>query len=124
MINVLRIKRATFYGYHGFFSEEQNLGGKFEADVDIYTDFQDASGHDNLKETVNYDRVYKYICKLALEKKYKLIETLAMNIANGLLLDFPRIDKVAVRVRKLNVPVGGYLDYVEAEVVKDREELQ
>ncbi|HEX2868447.1 MAG TPA: dihydroneopterin aldolase [Ignavibacteriales bacterium] len=123
MINVIRIKRATFYGYHGFFSEEQNLGGKFEADVDIYTNFQDASGHDNLKETVDYDKVYKYICSLALEQKYKLIETLAMHIADGLLRDFSRIEKIAVRVRKLNVPVGGYVDHVEAEVVKSREEI-
>ncbi|MCU7513169.1 MAG: dihydroneopterin aldolase [Ignavibacteria bacterium] len=123
MINVIRIKKATFYGYHGFFSEEQNLGGKFEADVDIYTNFLDASGHDSLKETVDYDKVYKYICKLALEKKYKLIETLAMHIADGLLTDFTKIEKVAVRVRKINVPVGGYVDYVEAEVVKGREEI-
>ena len=35
MQNIIKIKNATFYGYHGVRSEEQSVGGKFEADVDI-----------------------------------------------------------------------------------------
>ena len=35
MENIIRIKRATFYGYHGVMSEEQSVGGKFEADLDM-----------------------------------------------------------------------------------------
>ncbi|MDP4173140.1 MAG: dihydroneopterin aldolase [Bacteroidota bacterium] len=124
MINVIRIKKATFYAYHGVLSEEQSVGGIFEADVDMYTDFQLAAEHDNLKETVDYDRVYKFIYKLALEKKYKLIETLALRIADGILLNFLNVMKVAVRVRKNSVPVGGYVDCVEVEVIKERHELQ
>jgi dihydroneopterin aldolase len=39
------------------------------------------------------------------------------------LKNFDRIDKVAVRVRKNNPPLGGVADCVEAEVVKERHEL-
>ncbi|MGE5458544.1 MAG: dihydroneopterin aldolase, partial [Methanococcaceae archaeon] len=88
MLNIIRIKKAIFYGYHGAMSEEQSIGGKFEADVDLYTDFQKAAEHDNLKETVNYDSVYKFIYRLALEKKYKLIETLAVRITDGILENY------------------------------------
>lgn len=122
MINVIRIKKATFYGYHGVLTEEQNVGGKFEADIDLYTDFSDASKHDNLKETVDYDKVYKFVYKLALERKYHLIETLASRIADEILNTFDRVSKVAVRVRKHNVPVGGFVDYVEVEVIKEHGE--
>ncbi|MGE5680989.1 MAG: dihydroneopterin aldolase, partial [Bacillota bacterium] len=104
MLNIIRIKKATFYAYHGVLTEEQSVGGKFEADVDLYTDFQLAAEHDNLKETVDYDKVYKFIYKLALERKYKLIETLAVRIADGILSGFSHVQKVAVRVRKHNVP--------------------
>lgn len=118
-MNVIRIKKATFYGYHGVLSEEQSVGGKFEADIDLYTDFSAAAEHDNLKETVDYDKVYKFVYKLSLEKKYNLIETLATRIADEILEKFTRVKKVAVRVRKHNVPVGGFVDYVEVEVVKE-----
>ena len=70
MINIIRIKNAVFYAYHGALAEEQAIGGKYEADIDIYTDFSDAARDDMLKETVDYHKVYQYIYKLVLGKKY------------------------------------------------------
>ncbi len=119
MTNIIRLKNAVFYAYHGALKEEQSIGGKFEADVDIYTDFSEAAANDNLKLTINYDEVYKYINSLVHKKKLYLIETLATIIADGLLEKYPSIKKIAVRVRKRHVPVGGVIDYVEAEVIKE-----
>lgn len=119
MTSIIRIKKATFYAYHGVMTEEQQVGGKFEVDVDLYVDFTEAAEHDNLKETVDYNKVYKFICRLALERKYNLIETLASKIADSILTEFTKIQKIAVRVRKHNVPVGGFVDYVEAEIIKE-----
>jgi len=123
MQNIIRIKKATFYGYHGVRSEEQSVGGKFEADVDIYTDFSEAVKEDNLKKTVDYHEVYSFMYRLALEQKYYLIESLATKIADELLKNFAQITKVAVRVRKNNPPLGGVADCVEVEVVKEKSEL-
>jgi 7,8-dihydroneopterin aldolase/epimerase/oxygenase len=123
MINIIRIKRASFYGYHGVLTEEQNVGGKFEADVDIYTDFNTAATKDSLRETINYHDVYKLLYHLALEEKHYLIETLAAKVADKLLMSFPKIQKVAVRIRKNNPPLGGVADCVEVEIIKSRDEL-
>lgn len=123
MENIIRIKKATFYGYHGVRTEEQSVGGKFEADVDIYTDFSNAAKKDSLAETIDYHKVYKFLYKMALEQKYYLIESLAMKIADELLINFPTIIKIAVRVRKNNPPLGGVVDCVEVEVVKERKDL-
>lgn len=124
MLNIIRIKKAAFYAYHGVLSEEQSVGGKFEADVDIYTDFSEAAVNDNLKQTIDYDKVYKFMYKLALERKYYLIEALAMTIADEILKQFLQVQKIAVRVRKNNPPLGGVVDFVEVEVVKSREDLK
>lgn len=123
MENIIRIKKATFYGYHGVMSEEQSVGGKFEADVDIYTDFSKAAAKDLLHETIDYHKVYKFMYHLALEQKHYLIETLADKIADELLKKFSTINKIAVRVRKNNPPLGGVVDCVEVEVIKDRQDL-
>jgi len=124
MLNIIRIKKATFYGYHGVLSEEQSVGGKFEADVDIYTDFSKAAEKDSLNQTVDYEKVYKFMYQLALGQKYYLIEALAAKIADELLKKFSAIEKVAVRVRKNNPPLGGLVDCVEAEVIKERNEFK
>lgn len=123
MQNIIRIKGATFYGYHGVRSEEQSVGGKFEADVDIYTNFYDAAKHDSLQETIDYHKVYRFMYDLALEQKYYLIEALAMKIADELMIKFTAISKIAVRVRKNNPPLGGVTDCVEVEVIKERKDL-
>ena len=123
MQNIIKIRKATFYGYHGVRSEEQSVGGKFEADVDIYTDFSKAAKEDNLKETIDYHKVYTFVYHLALDQKYYLIEALAMKIADELLKEFIGIQKVAVRVRKNNPPLGGVVDHVEVEVIKERSEF-
>ena len=122
MQNIIRIRNAIFYGYHGVRSEEQRVGGKFEADVDIYTDFTEAAKEDSLEKTIDYHQVYSFMYHLALEQKYYLIEALANKIADELLNKFKRITKIAVRVRKNNPPLGGVVECVEVEVVKDREE--
>ncbi len=124
MLNIIRIKKAVFYAYHGVLSEEQSVGGKFEADVDIYTNFKDAATRDSLKQTIDYDKAYKFMYQLALEHKYYLIESLATKIADGLLSKFSHIEKVAVRIRKNNPPLGGVVDCVEVEVVKAREDFE
>ena len=123
MQNIIRIKKAVFYAYHGVLSEEQSVGGKFEADVDIYTNFQEAAKKDSLKQTIDYDKAYKFMYQLALEQKYYLIETLATNIADGLLNKFSHIEKVSVRIRKNNPPLGGVVDCVEVEVIKSRDDI-
>lgn len=120
MINIIRIKNATFYGYHGVSNEEQNVGSKFEADIDIYTDFSEAAIKDDLNKTVDYYKVYSFLNQFAVQHKYYLIEALAVEIADELLKQFDKILKVSVRVRKNNPPLGGVVDCVEAEVIKDR----
>jgi dihydroneopterin aldolase len=123
MENIIRIKRATFYGYHGVMSEEQSVGGKFEADLDMYTNFAEAAKKDSLHETIDYHKVYKVLYRLALEQKNYLIESVATKIADELLTKFTSIEKIAVRVRKNNPPLGGVVDCVEVEVIKERKDL-
>jgi dihydroneopterin aldolase len=119
-LNVIRLHNAVFYAYHGAVSDEQNLGGKFEFDVDMYCDLSAAVESDSLKKTVDYEKVYAYIQRTVLEKKYHLIEALANTIARGLLREFYNIERVIVRVRKAHPPVRGVVDHVEVEIAQHR----
>jgi len=120
-LSIVRIKNAVFYAYHGALKEEQSIGGKFEADVEMYFDFSAAAKNDDLRLTVNYVDVYKIINELIHQKRFNLIETLATEIADKLLIKIPLIEKLTVRIRKNSVPIGGLIDNVEAEVSKSNE---
>lgn len=119
-LDIIRLHNAVFYAYHGVLSDEQNLGGKFEVDVELHCDLSRGAKTDSLRQTVDYERAYDCVKKLVLGKKYFLLESLASTIASGLLNEFTKIQKVVVRVRKPSAPVKGVIDYVEVELARER----
>lgn len=119
-LNVIRIRNAVFYAYHGAMEDEQNLGGKFELDVDMECDLSAAAESDSLKRTVDYEKVYAFIREMVLAKKYYLLEALANSIGKGLIREFFNIERVKVRIRKPHPPVKGVVDYVEVEITQTR----
>ena len=118
--DIIRIKNASFYAYHGVASDEQNLGGKFEVDVEIFADLSAAAAHDSLKQTVDYEAVYATIQHTVTARKYYLIESLAHAIGKGILDQFSTVDEITVRIRKPHPPVKGVVDNVEVEVHTSR----
>ncbi len=118
--DVIRIRNAVFYAYHGVASDEQNLGGKFEIDVELSADLSSALENDDLKRTVDYEKVYGLVHSVVTSKKYFLLEALANTIAKGIMRSWPVVDSVVVRVRKPHPPVKGVVDYVEVEISEHR----
>jgi len=116
----IRIRNAVFYAYHGVASDEQNLGGHFEIDVDLRADLSAALESDDLRRTVDYEAVYAMIHKTVTAKKYYLLEALANTIAKGIMRAWPVVDSVTVRVRKPHPPVKGVVDHVEVEITETR----
>ena len=118
--DVIRLKNAVFYAYHGVLSDEQSLGGKFEVDVELHGDLHKGAKSDRLDDTVDYEKVYDCIRSSVLGKKYLLLEALAAAIIAGILQKFKRVQSVTVRVRKPNAPVKGVIDTVEVEMTRSR----
>jgi dihydroneopterin aldolase len=119
-LDIIRLQNAVFYAYHGVMSDEQNLGGKFEVDVELHCDLSDAKKSDTLHRTVDYEKVYGVMKEAVVGKKYFLIEALANTIAAKILEGFLDVQKVVIRVRKPGAAVHGIIDHVEVEVESER----
>ncbi len=118
-LSIIRLNNAVFYAYHGVLSDEQNLGGKFQVDVELHCDLSAGARSDNLKDTVDYERVYDCIRTIVVGRKFLLLERLGSEIGNGILTQFQKVERVVVRVRKPGAAVKGVIDHVEVEMSMD-----
>lgn len=119
-LDIIKLHNAVFYAYHGALTDEKNLGGKFEIDVELHCELSKAKKTDSLSETVNYEKVYSLMKNVVTEKKYNLIEALAHSISIGILEKFPNVIKTIVRVRKPGAPVHGVVDTIEVQIETER----
>jgi len=122
-MDVIRLKNMVFYGYHGVHESEKMLGGKFEVDLDIYKDLKKAGSSDDLKDTLNYEKVYRTVYNCINRNKFFLIEALAERISESIINKY-KTDRVVVRVRKPHAPVKGVLDTVEVEFDRTKKDYE
>jgi dihydroneopterin aldolase len=110
-MGIIRIEDMEFYAFHGHFKEERIVGNRFLVDLTIETDMRIPAESDNLKDAVNYQRVYE-IVKLQMEKKSHLLEHIAGRILDAIYAEMEGIKKVTVKVSKMNPPMGGKIGSV------------
>ncbi len=117
----ISIEGMEFFAYHGCFQEEQIIGTRFLVDVSLEADTHDAESSDNLKMTVNYQSVFLMI-KDEMAIKSKLLEHVARRIVDRVFKDFPLVEEVAIKISKLNPPVGGKVGSVSFSLSENRVE--
>mgnify|MGYP001197080301 CR=1 FL=1 len=110
-MGLIQIENMEFYSFHGHFKEERIVGNKFLVDLTIETDMTAPAVSDNLKDAVNYQRAYE-IVKSQMEKKSHLLEHIAGRILDAIYTDMKGIEKITVKVSKMNPPMGGKIGCV------------
>ncbi|MEN6327360.1 MAG: dihydroneopterin aldolase [Syntrophomonas sp.] len=106
-----------FKGCHGVLEIEQHTPQEFVIDLELDLDLAPAGLKDELELTVDYDQVFHTVRKIVENKSYKLIETLAENIARAILENFA-VSAVEVTVYKPNAPVDGIFDYFAVKITR------
>jgi dihydroneopterin aldolase len=108
----ISLKGMEFYAYHGAQKEEKILGQRFLVDIEYEID---SPQKDELEFTVDYTEVYNKTKNIIENFNFKLLETLANQIALKIFED-KRIKNIIVRVIKNSPPIKGILENVSAEV--------
>jgi dihydroneopterin aldolase len=102
-VNEIVIKGLAVETLIGVPDEERATPQRLSVDVVLtpLTQFSDLA--DSLERTVDYDAASKQIVSLCAERPRRLIETLASEIAEMLVYEFPAA-RVEVEVRKFILP--------------------
>lgn len=105
------LENAIFFAHHGVFNEETLVGGKFEVNLAVETDFSLAAEADKIEGTVNYVALYNLI-KEEMAQPSKLIEHLCGRIIKRIKSEFSEVQKVHLIISKLNPPISGEIEKV------------
>ena len=94
------------YAYHGCLPEEALVGSNYTIDVMMETDFTAAAISDDLSQTIDYCIVFN-IVKEEMAIRANLLEHVALRIVNRLKKELNALQKVSIKVTKLNPPMNG-----------------
>jgi len=114
-MSIISIEGMEFFAYHGCFKEEQVIGTKFRIDLFLEVDTSAAEKSDQLQDTVNYQSVFQLV-KKEMETTSKILEHVGRRILDRIKNEFPLVDHARIKIRKLNPPLGGKMDFVSLEL--------
>lgn len=100
----IELRSLVVTGICGALPEERERAQPLEIDVDVVADLSSAGSSDDLDDTLDYGAMTAAVERVVLDGRPRLLEHLAQNLAEALLVD-PRAISVTVSVRKLRPPV-------------------
>ena len=114
------VNGLALHAYHGVMPHEGKVGQSFILDLVMDIDLAAAAKSDKLADTVGYDVVADVVSRAFTAKRYRLVEAAAGAVADAVLGNFPRIQKVRVTVRKPHAPVAAIFTDVGVIITRTR----
>lgn len=106
MTGIIELENMEFFARHGCFTEERLIGNTFVVNVRMEANVADAAKSDKLEDAINYQHAYSVV-KDAMDIPSNLLEHVCGRIVDALYSEFRSLQKVTVKVSKINPPVGG-----------------
>ena len=111
MTHTIEVNGIKVYAFHGCLVEESLIGGNYEVDVSMLTDFQLAAETDALEHTIDYV-IVNQIVKEEMAIRSKLIEHVGHRILVRLKKTCKNLHDVLIKITKICPPINGDVDNV------------
>lgn len=115
-MDIIRIDNLEVYAYHGVYDEEKEKGQYFYVNAELYTNTRKAGMNDDLDVSTNYGTVCDFIHDFMTKHTYDLIETVAEQLAQALLLEFKLVKSILLEIRKPHAPIEKEFESVSVEI--------
>jgi dihydroneopterin aldolase len=118
------IRQLELHAYHGWHPHEGEFGQPYTIDLELLTDVSLAANSDHLSDALDYGLIVETTRRIFTERRHKLVESAGVELAKGLMAQFPEVDEVFVRVLKLKPPIPERIAAAGVELRMTREEAQ
>ncbi|APT85497.1 dihydroneopterin aldolase [Corynebacterium aquilae] len=118
MADRIELTGLECFGYHGVFEEEKRTGQPFIVDITCWLDSTPAAASDNVADTVHYGELAEMAHRIVTGPARDLIETVAAEIADTAMKEWPILHAVEVTIHKPLAPIG--LAFADVAVVARR----
>ena len=99
------IHDLELHAYHGWHRHEGEFGQPYLIHLELETDIARAAGSDHLEDALDYGEIVAATKRIFVDKKHKLVESAAVELARGLQERYAQVDAVFARVMKLKPPI-------------------
>ena len=113
------LKNIRLYAYHGCLTEEGIIGSDYRVDLKVYADLKKSIQTDELVDTVDYVHLNK-IVKEEMAIRAKLLENVAGRISDKIFSELPQVQKLKLKIAKVNPPIGGDVAQVIVKINRKR----
>ena len=117
MTDRIELRGLRVRGFHGVYDHERRDGQDFVVDITVWMDLDAAAASDDLADTLDYGALAQRAADVVAGPPRQLIETVAAEIADGVLAD-ERVHATEVVVHKPTAPIP--LEFADVAVVARR----
>lgn len=112
---IIELEGMEFHAFHGCLERERKEGNTFVVDFYAETELKKAVKSDDLKDTIDYGRVYDIVAE-QMAVPSNLLENVAGRILDAVRKEFKEILFLKIRVSKKNPPVKGACEWSRVTV--------
>ena len=110
----INLEGIKLFAYHGVMTQEKIVGAMYTINLQLTTNFLEASLTDDLVHTINYAEVYQCV-KKEMQYPSHLLENVIYRIAESLFEKFKTIEVVKIALYKENPPMEAECEKVGVE---------
>ena len=114
---IIKINEIQLFGYHGLYEEEKENGQNFIISICIDINYIDKN--DKIENTIDFTKILNEVKETFNQKRYNLIESLAVAISDNLMRD-KKINFLDISIKKESPPIDAKLNSVEVNLRKAR----
>ncbi|MCM1159768.1 MAG: 2-amino-4-hydroxy-6-hydroxymethyldihydropteridine diphosphokinase [Roseburia sp.] len=105
-MDCITITNLEVFAHHGVFPEENEKGQNFYINAKLYLSTRKAGLADELSQSVHYGEVCELIDKHMREHTYKLLETVAEQLAAEIFESYPLVERLHLEICKPHAPIS------------------
>lgn len=118
-ITRVNVENIPCYCSIGIDEKEKKTGQKLLIAVHADVESEPLNKSDNINDTLSYVEVFRTVQRVAQSKSHSLIETLAEDIAVGM-LEHDLVVRVKVKIKKPHIPFPEFQGDVSVEVTREK----